>query len=118
MKKGYLLIVFAIIAIVIALGLRTYSNSESAKAAEEEKLPQDPYVITDFGNGVYLIEINTAVPFNDEFKDRVRLGLAKIKKNCAVIGWNWDNTETASSMTVTTTLGCNVAAKKYNVSDK
>lgn len=107
---GLALLLFALLCIgtITTIYLAIAENkSDEANAKSLNKTPY-PYLIKEYGNGVYLIKINPA-QYRYDTEELLIPGLAEMKGKCNIISFEPLVRERAFGIIVTTSGACKVA---------
>lgn len=111
-KAGLILLCVVVIGfIVIAIEVK---NENAAAYANAKSLNETPYLITEYGNGVYVIaprQYNCNVGGNT---DAMALGLVEVKSKCKITSIDtWMNQNGAYAILATTSDVCGITAVPY-----
>lgn len=100
--------------IVVAIGIAIIEFKKMSDKDYKRSLNETPYLITDYGNGTYLIEANPLQSYYYGGKNSIVIGLAKIRGKCNITAFKLLNAADRLTGILVTTIGpCEVAATPY-----
>lgn len=114
MTPGKKVWIVGLCIIVVLIGIAIMEAKKDSAAAYARSLNETPYLIKEYGNEVYLVEMNPKQHYYYEEEDALALGLSKMKSKCNIISRDtWMGQNGVYAILVTTSGACEVAAIPY-----